>query len=690
MTSIVWLAALRVPLVAQELPFLEYARIDPGKVMRAESCGECHTSEFEVWKATPHATGFKTLHRRPRATEIAGKLGFRLIKRQSFCFSCHYTPEIDGDSIRVVSGVSCESCHGAGLDWINIHNNYGSAQDHRSETAEHRRSRIERSRAAGMRRPSDLYPVVANCFSCHTVPNEQLVNVGGHSTGSSTFEFVEWSQGKIRHNFLESSLRGGEPVNAKRSLERKRPMYVVGRGLDLEYSLRGMAEAKETGIYSRSMSRRVRSALAEVRAIAGSSDLPAIDEMVAIVRDVKVVPRNRAALLGAAERIGAATRRFVAGRDRDLAALDPLILGTAPAAGLADDPAAVVAEGGVVGTAEPAPGATADPTAPAGSSGSATPGVAPTGAASTRSGVEGTFKRRVRPASKHRTLGPAVCSGCHAKQNEWWFEHAHFRAADPFFDGEPKNLQIARLYGLSSSQMTRGDQVCMDCHGSVISGKESRDVLDGVGCEACHGAAADWLAPHKVEGGGTGASRPGYREALARGKNDLKQLSVRAAVCTGCHYITEPRLLSAGHPSGVDFDYVREMASVRHWESPPAASSQLVPAFERALAARGPLPKVRVASAPAIPAAAAATPGRSSSRSTTPSAVRPELAAARVLRARPQLSLPARSDDLESSELGLPGFPEIDESTPFEDALLLLQQRLRLLFESLGRDGGPS
>ncbi|MFQ5349271.1 MAG: cytochrome c family protein, partial [Thermoanaerobaculia bacterium] len=228
---------------AQELPFLEHARVDPRQVMTAEACGECHLSEHAVWKATPHATGFRTLHKKEQALTIAGKLGFRLIKRDSICFSCHYTPIVEREKIRVDSGVSCESCHGAGRDWIKVHNDYGDGFDHRSEPAAHRRERIEASRRAGMRRPSDLYPVVANCYSCHTVPNEELVNVAGHTTGSSDFEFVEWSQGEIRHNFLQSTLAGSSPANAERPMGRKRVMYVVGRALDLEYSLRGVAEA---------------------------------------------------------------------------------------------------------------------------------------------------------------------------------------------------------------------------------------------------------------------------------------------------------------------------------------------------------------------------------------------------------------------------------------------------------------
>ncbi len=691
--SLLLLALTALPAWGQELPFLEYARIDPHKVMTAESCGECHAAEFEVWKRTPHATGFKALHRKPRAEQIASKLGFRLIKRESFCFTCHYTPEVDDDAIRVVSGVSCESCHGAGLDWIDLHNDYGGAADHHGESDEHRRARIERSRAAGMRRPSDLYPVVANCFSCHTVPNEELVNVGGHSTGSASFEFVEWSQERIRHNFLDSFKSGAAPVNAERPMSRKRQMYVVGRALDLEYSLRGMAEAQKSGIYSKSMARRIRSALAEIQAIARSTDLPTVDEMVATVRSVKAVPNNRQALLQAAERVGAATQRFLGGDGTNLAALDPLVLGTAPAAEPAySAPVAVAVTDAGSPSAPSEPTATPAVSTPSSTASSPAPPATSKSARATPT-VEGAFKTRVHAPSDHGTLGPASCGGCHTEQNEWWFDHPHSLSVDPFFAGETRNLQIARLYGLSPAQMTRGNQICMDCHGTVVSGKETRDVLDGVGCESCHGPANDWLEPHKVEGGGTGANRPGYLEALRLGKTDLKRLDVRARVCTDCHYITEPRLLSAGHPSGADFDYAAGMGSVRHWQEPLAPERTITTAVEAALAARGPVPRVRIATPEPVQATAVASAPsspvlrRSSSARTTPRRTVPELAQSRVLRARPHVNVAAAGSVAVTTPL-LEPFPEIDDTTSIEDVLLLLKERLARLYQ--GTTGGTA
>jgi hypothetical protein len=701
-----WLAGASVVALAsaaqgQDLPFMEYARVDPAKIMTAEACGECHAAAFEVWRDTPHATTFKTMHRKERAEAIAEKLGFGLIKRDSFCFSCHYTPVVASGKIRVVSGVSCESCHGAGAEWIEVHNDYGPGNTHATEPADHRRERIERSRDLGMRRPSDLYGVAANCFSCHSVPNERLVNVGGHSTGSAGFELVEWSQGEIRHNFLEAFKRGEVGPNAGRSQERKRTMYVAGRALDLEYSLRGAAVAASDGVYAKAMTRRVRSAVAEMKAIESSVSIPEVGPMLAAVKGVRVGPGNEAELLTVADEIGRQTRTFLEragdGMDARLAALDPLLAGAEPAFELAetqvvDEPAAAVGEPSV--EEQPASG----PVAAAAAPGDVT--VAPGGKApqpstpSPAPAVVGQFKRRVRPASRHATMGSNACSGCHESQNQWWFGHAHYRSADPFFAGESKNEQIARLYGIDPAEMTTGRQVCMDCHGTIVSGKESRDVLDGVSCESCHGAAAGWLEPHKDETNKElGANRPGYLAALELGKNELDDLQARAATCTGCHYITEPRLLSAGHPSGADFDYAAGMAEVKHWQesAPPA---QLASAFASRLAARGAVPEVRVAQLQEAPGATSGAARPALSRPTPTSvaqargqSVRERQRAAGlrppaprpVLRPSFDVALPAAG----GGDLDLPPFPAIDESTPIEETLLRIQERLKVLYESV-------
>ncbi len=672
---------------------IEWALEDPTKIQTSETCGECHVSAYEVWKKTPHARGFKTLHRLKTAEAIAGRMGYKLIKRDSNCLTCHYTPTIQKDQLRAVSGVSCESCHGAGADWIDIHNDYGGKGfDHTNETPEHRAQRLESSVAAGMRRPRDLYALASSCYGCHSVPDERLVNVGRHSIGSAGFELVAWSQGIIRHNFLDSFLNGDGTVNAERGAPRQRLMYVVGRALELEHGLRGAAAATEKGVFFKATQRRIRNALNEVRSIARFAGAPEIEEIVAIVRAVDVRLGNRAALLDAAERIGAATQKFLDGRDGTrLASLDPLVDGTADFEldDLEDDPAVaeVPADDPASGPARPGAG-TAAGTVPAGPAAGAAGTTA--SAASDAVPAEGAVKRRVREASKHDTLDAATCQKCHGDQNAWWFDDAHYASADRFFERDPKAVQLARLYGLSPSRMSRGDALCMDCHATVVSGRESREVADGVSCQSCHGAAKDYLEPHQEGEKSQGLARPGYVKALQLGLTELKDGATLASACASCHYITDPRLISSGHPSGADFDYSSGMAQVKHWQSPLAATATLESAYSSELAARGAVPKVRLARlassapGPGAPAAAGSRTASASDGVATSGGASDAVYRPRTPRARPARSRrpPAGSSTPgETGSLDLPPFPEIDSSTPIEDVLLLLKERLEQLYD---------
>ncbi|MCZ6507693.1 MAG: hypothetical protein O7A04_06560, partial [Acidobacteria bacterium] len=224
-----------------------------------------------------------------------------------------------------------------------------------------------------------------------------------------------------------------------------------------------------------------------------------------------------------------------------------------------------------------------------------------------------------------------------------------------------------------------------------------RDVLDGVSCESCHGAAADWLEPHKDEAGKElGINRPGYLAALELGKRELNDLETRATACTSCHYITEPRLLSAGHPSGADFDYVAGMSSVRHWES-AVPEARLASAFAARLKARGAVPKVRLAKldpASSDPSGGSEPP-RTLSHGAVAETIHAEARWQRAVERRRAAGLGAPAprpvfavELAEVSDLDLPPFPQIDDSTSIEDVLLLLRDRLRLLYRSVAPKEG--
>ena len=100
-------------------------RCDPNKVMTAEACAKCHINEVQTWKKTPHFQTFDQLGRRPEAQEICSKLGLRSAKRSDVCIDCHFTTRQINGRNKPISGISCESCHGASQDWLKVHNDYG-------------------------------------------------------------------------------------------------------------------------------------------------------------------------------------------------------------------------------------------------------------------------------------------------------------------------------------------------------------------------------------------------------------------------------------------------------------------------------------------------------------------------------------------------------------------------------------
>ncbi len=694
---------------AQDLA--EYVRTDPEKIVQpvAEACGQCHRSEFEVWEQTPHAQGFDTLHRKEVAERIAGAMGFRLIKRDSLCLKCHYTAlghERRGRrQLRAETGVSCESCHGAARDWIHVHNDYGvqerDVQKARTlETPEHRARRIEQSKASGMLRPSELYEVVANCFECHTVPHEELVNTGGHGSGSD-FELVAWSQGVIRHNFLESFLTGDGTHNAQRPPERKRVMYVVGRALAVEYSLRGVAVARENGRYTKAMVHRANKAIRALKRMADRASIPEVDAMLQAAKAVQVKRNNTGPLLQAAGQIASATRQFIANHDgTQIASIDPLLTGTAPAdVSPASSERSPQTETGptTTNTTSPEP-PTDEPPAP---------GPGQTQADSTRAPVPTETARlpsrtapRRAPATELRrrppwrtrptqtTVGAGECERCHGPQANWWYDDKHFSTADPFLNGERKYLQIARFYGLGESEMTRGDHICMNCHGTIYTGLERSEVDTGVSCESCHGHGGEFLEIHKTD----------YPQALRLGMVELKDLGVRARTCGGCHLITEQSLLSVGHPSGSDYDFVSGNQSVHHWEEPVEPGADVRSAYSRVLAGR-PVPSVALREPPPAPPdsdGSTSPPGVSSTDDETSPTAPVSRGGNSLPGQSPRQAVDGRgtggaapsgatNSSSGSDPGGRPSRLTVTDETTVEEMLLLLKQRLENIDRRLKR-----
>jgi len=295
---------------------------DPAMVIGPDECGECHEREVEIWRETPHAETYLAMPRDDEAREIADKMEIRRIRTDNLCAECHFTMKSTEGEKEVIAGVSCEACHGGARDWNRIHSDFGGKDvTAETETPEHREQRIAAAEAAGMIRPANLYALADNCFSCHTVAEEELVNTGGHPAGSE-FDLVAWSQGEVRHNVWFSE----DETNREASPERKRMMFVVGKALDLEHALRAVARAEAKDKYAVAMAKRAQAAALGIQEITKAVSVPEIGTMLEIAGAVKLSLGNTESLLAAADRIGEAARAFADAHDGStLAGIDPLL-----------------------------------------------------------------------------------------------------------------------------------------------------------------------------------------------------------------------------------------------------------------------------------------------------------------------------------------------------------------------------
>ena len=503
-----------------------------------------------------------------------------------------------------------------------------------------------------------------NCFGCHTVPNEEIVNRGGHSTGSD-FEIVAWSE-RIRHNFLESYKTADGRTNAERPREWKRKMYVVGRALDLEHAVRGVAAAtRQDELYFAAMSDRAEAAADELLEINDRVSLEAVQRIIAAWNAVELSAVSGASLRAAADAMRESTRQFIAGSDAvALAVLDPLWdptaeeIGTVAPVRVAEIPdlplvlPPLVENDATAGSAATAvgadrsrrPGAVIEPgaeslaldvaVAPAVEIPVPPPAAA---AAPARAQTPVRFDTLTRPSWREapgHAFVKVPCGRCHNSQERWWRSDPHSATARPFRANEPRNVEIARAYGVAAGDMGRGDQICMWCHGTPVS-TPSRKVRAGVGCQRCHGAGADYLEPHQTIG---------YSASVTLGLTDLRDSAVQAATCAGCHYITDPGLINAGHPVGDGFEIGSRIDEIVHWgaafgrETEPVDRAVLAAAYETIVADRGPPPGPPAGTPSTVPSAvpgtrATATVNEQSQprvRPGTQSPVRREPAAPRV------------------------------------------------------------
>ena len=295
---------------------------DEKQVVGPGECAECHKQETEIWKGSHHYQTFSRLPRKKEATKISKAMGFKRIKSGSICLTCHFTNKPTGSRVKPIAGISCESCHGAAKGWLKRHSEYSGKKKQTESPAEAKQRWID-AEGAGMIRPKLVYALTRNCYSCHVVPEEKLVNEGGHTAGSP-FELVTWSQGEVRHNTWHNAAE----ENREADIKRKRLLYTVGTAVELETALRAVAKATTRARYAVTMATRAEIARLRMRRLARATRIP---ELVAIVDTANAAPLTLNAapeLNAAADRIAELAQAFAAKSDgADLAAIDPYLPG---------------------------------------------------------------------------------------------------------------------------------------------------------------------------------------------------------------------------------------------------------------------------------------------------------------------------------------------------------------------------
>ncbi len=295
--------------------------------------------------------------------------------------------------------------------------------------------------------------------------------------------------------------------------------------------------------------------------------------------------------------------------------------------------------------------------------------------------------------SKYATLGPSGCgvgqNNCHAAENKQMIDK-HKNSVDDIADNEDAR-KYAELSGIGVANFLKGTSRCMECHGTIITGKEGKEVEEGVSCESCHGPGSGYKDAH-AEGpkGAPATVRPGYTKSLPLGLRDLKTPEVLADACVRCHLITDQKIVAAGHPDGAKFNYKSGMKSVaKHWKYRDPGNIPDPSVFKAVAARKGP---AGLAMKPAKAPAAAKVETKPAIKTETlpPKAavVEAEAPTPAPVRRPPPPPRPAPAaptvPPAAVSPIELPPFPEVTDSTKVDQLLFILKKRLELLYKKIG------
>ena len=238
----------------------------------AETCQSCHQAEYSVWEQTKHFASFREAHKNPKAKDILAAVGGSTsMKTNDTCTLCHYTMVQESPDSKPVakSGTSCEKCHGAASDWVNIHNDFGGPSvTKETEAPDHKTKRLGDAHAAGWISSDMKFDIASNCMECHGLAHPKLDGetlakmLGAGHPINPDFEFVKYSQGTVRHRFYPPDTA----TNAEMNPEELARFFVTGQAAKL-VSAASAASKSSNPDYQAAQKKRADDATAALSAV---------------------------------------------------------------------------------------------------------------------------------------------------------------------------------------------------------------------------------------------------------------------------------------------------------------------------------------------------------------------------------------------------------------------------------------
>jgi hypothetical protein len=175
--------------------------------------------------------------------------------------------------------------------------------------------------------------------------------------------------------------------------------------------------------------------------------------------------------------------------------------------------------------------------------------------------------------AEHAFVGEGQCEDCHGAKEAAknflgpdgqptnpvavWNQDTHHTKANEALSND-WGKKAATKAGVADAAAE--GSMCLKCHATGAGREGAPDVAEGVSCEACHGAAADYVK--KSVHGEISDDAAKMKVAVAAGLLDVRKMDVREANCKECHTTQRPCV----KPGEKAFD-IKNDKKIHHWRA---------------------------------------------------------------------------------------------------------------------------